>query len=243
MSISDLKVEAWERGWAAPDDAGKSELLSYLRVGSMCISRVKQIAREELLSMDPALAEGSETTAADIFRLNGLAFIDMEELYRASVFVSKSFEDQCQRELRRRCKKVHPALFKAVTSNPRLRLTYKMWKRFELDPFASVMSGPGATWPTLQPSSLDKKDGNVDVLLEISFGGKVRTRREQHRFRWLIYHGNLSERQVKHHCVLLHLPASRNPEITCASGMAAAARDPGARRSRVRGRYHNVRQA
>lgn len=174
MSISDLKVEAWERGWAAPDDASKSELLSYLRVGSICICRVKQIAREELLSMDPALAEGRETTAADIFRLNGLAFIDIEELYRASVFVSKSFEDQCQRELRRRCKKMHPALFKAVTSNPRLRLTYKMWKRFEMDPFASVMSGLGATWPTLQPSSLDKKDGNVDVLLEISFGGKVR---------------------------------------------------------------------
>lgn len=174
MSISDLKVEAWERGWAAPDDAGKTELLSYLRVGSICISRVKQIAKEELLSMDPALAEGRETTAADIFRLNGLAFIDIEELYRASVFVSKSFQDQCQRELRRRCKKVHPALFKAVTSNPRLCLTYKMWKRFEVDPYLCAMSRIGATWPTLQPSSLDKKDGNVDVLLEISFGGKVR---------------------------------------------------------------------
>lgn len=174
MSIFNLKVEAWERGWAAPDDAGKNELLSYLRVGSICISRVKEIAREELLSMDPALAEGRETTAADIFRLNGLAFIDIEELCRASVFVSKSFEYQCQRELRRRCKKVHPALFKAVTSNSRLRLTYKMWKRFEMDPFASVMCGFGPTWPTLQPSSLDKKDGNIDVLLEVSFGGKVR---------------------------------------------------------------------
>ena len=85
MNISDLKVEAWERGWAAPDDAGKTELLSYLRAGSICISRVKQIAKEELLSMDPALAEGRETTAADIFRLNGLAFIDIEELYRAFV--------------------------------------------------------------------------------------------------------------------------------------------------------------
>ena len=174
MSISDLKVEAWERGWAAPDAAGKTELLSYLRVGSICISRVKQIAKEELLSMDPALAEGRETTAADIFRLNGMPFIDIEELYRASVFVSKAFEDQCQRELRRRCKKVHPALFKAVTSNPRLRLTYKMWKRFEMEPFAVVMNGTGTTWPTLQPSSLDKKDGNIDVLLEVSFGGKVR---------------------------------------------------------------------
>ena len=82
MDVPALKAEAWERGWAAPDDVSKEQLLAQLFVGSMCISRFKQMAFKELSELKGSAKETDQKrSATDIYLQHGLEFNSVGEMF------------------------------------------------------------------------------------------------------------------------------------------------------------------
>lgn len=166
MDVSALKAEAWERGWAAPDDVSKEQLLTQLFVGSICISSVKQMAFKELSDLEGSGGSGQKRLAADIFLQHGLEYTGFQEAMDSLSTVSKGTQKHCLRLLQNLCKVRAPALLESIARSPKgctgNRLTFGRFLRFSSPPPAPGFIS-GGYWPSLQLSDLS----NIDVLIQI----------------------------------------------------------------------------
>ena len=166
MDVSALKAEAWERGWAAPDDVSKDQLLAQLFVGSMCISRFKQMAFKELSELKGLAKETDQKrSATDIYLQHGLEFNSVGEMFGNLASVSKEFRRHCQRSLEGNCKYSSPALFESIArsppDDPGGRLTYGRFARFKVPNIPGQIAGK--PWPWLNVADLR----DIDVLIQI----------------------------------------------------------------------------
>lgn len=183
MDLADLKVEAWEQGYAAPDDSTKSDLLAYLHVGSICISSIKRMARQELLELEPGSAERHEQEAAAgaVFLQHGLGYYNLNEMFGNLAFTSKNAREHCMRSLEADCKKRYPALLDGIarskSSDKGGKLTYGRAIRFTM-PVEAIAGKP---WDYLEEAgvnchfaSSDERYApfaqHVDVLIQIEDG-------------------------------------------------------------------------
>ena len=211
MALTALKAEAWERGWAAPDDVSKEQLLAQLFVGSMCISGFKEMAYAELAEL-----KGPETdqkrSAADIFFQHGLEFHHFFEVIDNFVVVSKEVKQHCTRLLKKECKTRAPALFESIARSPGgsrgNKLTFGRMFRHEMP---LPLAGPvfGKRWPSVQVSDLRK----IDVLIHMFDRGAVVT----HQVTPLCYDADSRElfanAACKHFEYVIPLPSVTEGEI------------------------------
>ena len=211
MDLTALKAEAWERGCAASDGVSKEQLLAQLFVGSMCISRFKQMAYTELAEL-----KGSEMdqkrSAADIFFQHGLEFHHFFEVINNFVVVSKEVKQHCTRLLENECKMFAPALFESIarsTGGSRgNKLTFGRMVRHEM-PLPPPGIATGKRWPSVQVSDLR----NIVVLIHILDRGAVAT----HQAIPLCYDADSRElfanAACKHFEYVISLPSSTEGEI------------------------------
>ena len=181
MDLADLKVEAWERGYAAPDDSTRSDLLAYLHVGSICISSIKQMARQELLELEPGSSERLEQEASvgAIFLQHGLEYYNLNDMFGNLAFASKSAREYCMASFEAECRQKFPALMDGIarskSSDTGGRVMYGRAVRFSMPVHANI----GKPWDFAKAAEEDGDEDsyswahltqNVDALLQLENG-------------------------------------------------------------------------
>lgn len=160
MDVTELRREAWERGWPVRDISTKEELLPFIGVGSISLAGVKNLMdmEKKAANKEPPI----EHAAADIFAEHGLEFLQLVERIYSLAFVSKDMHRHCVNQFEAEFRPRMPALVESIARSPcssGQRFTFGRVNRF-LD----APGRPGSlTWPSLKLPDLTE----IDVLIQI----------------------------------------------------------------------------
>lgn len=179
MDVSDLRREAWERGWAAPDNATKAELLARIGIGSISLASVKNLMDLERKASNKELP--IEHVAADIFAENGLKFLHLEERFYSLAYVSKDMHSHCVSQFEAEFRPRLPALVESIERSPcssAKRFTFGRAMRFMQTPETPII----LSWPSLQQSDLEE----IDVLIQIEDCRKMHQDRGSKNFGYAV---------------------------------------------------------